>query len=470
MMGTTQMICANHFFRRISRRLLLAILLLAAVPNADAQAPQTQWVPRGEMIGAIIGFAATQCGKLDDLFVAQCKDPAGRSVARHLEVRAALASLSDAELRDLCRKHGISECQTQEETSRGQSILVLDMTVAVVARISSWSSDNRFLLFQDGRPELRILDAASGQLLDKTLQMKRSVDAFAWSPDSKLAAITSLGELRLLSVGTWEEVGFRPTKEGCRLDFQRYMAFTANSRSLWVLCGDALYSLRSAQKLSVPELKLEDEMSLSPTPGAERTYFSARFIARHGDDVILTGEATDLQLRASGGVTALNLTRKLPVYPPLPGVFIRHSGDLSRVLLLRSQPTDRLQPKGAINVPMEWAIETWDTASGKQIGSSFGGTTDADSIYRPFVPVPMSNLLISVYGKKTAARWNLVVMDDRSGAVLQEIGPMPRVNDILVSPDGTRAALRVGRCGPEETGVRRCGSEETRIYKINRSS
>jgi hypothetical protein len=119
---------------------------------------------------------------------------------------------------------------------------------------------------------------------------------------------------------------------------------------------------------------------------------------------------------------------------------------------------------------MEWAIETWDTASGKQIGRSFGGTTDADSIYRPFVPVPMSNLLISVYGKKTAARWTLVVMDDRSGAVLQEIGPMPRVNDILVSPDGTRAALRVGRCGPEETGVRRCGSEETRIYKINRSS
>jgi hypothetical protein len=50
----------------------------------------------------------------------------------------------------------------------------------------------------------------------------------------------------------------------------------------------------------------------------------------------------------------------------------------------------------------------------------------------------------------------LVVMDDRSGAVLQEIGPMPSVHGIVVSPDGSRAAIY--------------GFEETRIYKINRPS
>jgi hypothetical protein len=101
---------------------------------------------------------------------------------------------------------------------------------------------------------------------------------------------------------------------------------------------------------------------------------------------------------------------------------------------------------------MAWAVETWDTASGKQIGS-FGGKTDAD--HRRLLPiaVPRSNLLITAYSARNSARGTLVVMDDRSGAVLQEIGPMPSVVGFAVSSDGSRVAV--------------WGFNETHIYKVN---
>jgi hypothetical protein len=68
--------------------------------------------------------------------------------------------------------------------------------------------------------------------------------------------------------------------------------------------------------------------------------------------------------------------------------------------------------------------------------------------------VPMSNWLIVVRGAVGSLRRTLVVMDDRSGAVLQEIGPLSSFAGLTVSPDGSRAAI--------------FGQGETRIYKINR--
>jgi hypothetical protein len=464
-MGATEMICAGRFIPRLPHCLVLAILLWAGMsPGARAQEPRTVWVPRDEMVGAIIVFAATQCGKIDELlpelFAAHCKDPSGVS-AMFMLARMALAHQSDAALRGLCTKHGIADCQTQEETSRGQPILVPDITVAVrgSALTSSWSPDNRFLLLRSGRSEgLQILDVESGQFVDKTLQ-KVDVFGFAWSPDGKHAALTTLAALRILSVGSWEELGTRlATKEGCQFQAQRYMAFTLDSRSLWVPCGGGQSSgqRRIAQKISVPELKVEDEMLLSPPPGAARMGFSALSIARHADNVVVTGtlyrydEAGKLQ--AGEGVSALNLTRKVPVYPPFAaGLFIRHSDDLSRVLLYRRRATGPADKRG--NAPVEWAVETWNTESGEQIGR-FGGTTGADSTRVMPVAVPMSNLLVAAYGSRSSLRRTLIVMDDRSGAVLQEIGPMPSVDGIVVSPDGSRAAIY--------------RSDETRIYKVNR--
>jgi hypothetical protein len=411
------------------------------------------------MIDAIIGFAATQCGKLDEfmpeLFAAHCKDPTGGIVV-HLMARAALARHSDAALRELCSKHGIAACRTLEETSRGRPLLVLDSTVAISPHFVSWSPDNRFLLFQDGGAVPRVLDTASGQLVDKALG--RRAEAFAWSLDGKLAAVTSLRGLRLLAVGSWEEVGAGlPTNVGCRTVGQRHIAFTADSRSLWVSCSNHFSpQARVAQKLSVPELKVEDEVLLSPAPGADRTALRAVAIVRHADDVIMTGILYQYsetgELQRGGGITALSLKRKLLVYPPSAGgTFIRHTDDLSRVLVHTWHPAGAADKQGH-PPPMAWAVETWDTALGKQIGS-FGGKTDAD--HRRLLPiaVPRSNLLITAYSARNSARGTLVVMDDRSGAVLQEIGPMPSVVGFAVSSDGSRVAV--------------WGFNETHIYKVN---
>jgi hypothetical protein len=352
---SAEMIGVNRLFGRVPHRLVLAILLLAGVLSAGAQEPKTLWVPRNEMIGAIIGFATSQCGKLNELlpelFEAHCKDPTGGFVVL-LMARAALASRSDAALQELCRKHGISECQTQREMSRGQPILVPDISVAVSPHIASWSPDNRFLLFQDGGLEPRILDAASGQLVDKALQ-KRRAKAFAWSPDGKLAAITSFGGLRVLSVGSWEEVGTAPPpKEGCRWQGQRYIAFTADSRSLWVLCTNHFSpQARVAQKLSIPDLQAEDDVLISPPPGVGKIGFQAVAIARHADDLIVTGTLYQYdeagKPQAGGGLTALSLKRKLPVYRSLAAhSFIRHADDLSRILLHRWRPTGAADKHG----------------------------------------------------------------------------------------------------------------------------
>jgi hypothetical protein len=391
------MICVSRFLPRAPLCLLLPILLLAGATRANAQEPRPQWVPRGEMLFAIISFATTHCGSLDGLlaviFERHCKDPkADFAGARRAGLDLVLALQGDEALHEMCRRHDISGCQTQEEASRGQPILVLDRTVAESGRpmSSSWSPDNRFLLLKPGiTMGPWMLDLASGQLVDKALP-KGSLAA--WSPDGKLAALASTTGLHILFVGSWQEAGVKQaTKEGCRFPHPDFKAaFTADSRSLWVLCNlrvrDPSGSARVAERLSVPELKVEDELVLTPPAGVAGVGFMAFSLARHGDDLILTG--LHYPRDAAGGfntagvdtvIAALSLSRKLPVHPPLAAGssrFLRHSDDLSRVLLYTPQGTGDADKR----VPKAWVIESWDTRSGKQIAKQPASATGDDSV------------------------------------------------------------------------------------------
>ena len=451
----------------VGRNLVSAILLIATfTAGTAAQEGKTQWLPRDELIGTIIGFAASHCGKLDGLLAAlveetHCKDPTA-GFAVHMMARAALGSLRDEALRDLCRKYGISECQTQEETSRGQPLLALDSMVAVTGSPmkSTWSPDNRFLLFDTrGKTGVRVLEIASGQHLDKSLA-KHGVLAPAWSPDRRYVAIASSAGVRILSVASWEEVGLMlATKDRCSR-VGNSLAFTADSRSVWITCteNDFHNAARIAIRLSVPDLKIEDELMVSPPPGVARAGFSTNAITRHSDDPILTGyfywrDEKGMPLGGTG-LTALSLTTKEPVYPPLQAgshLVIRHADDLSRVLLYSTRSVGPADSMG--NAAKEWKIETWDTRSSKRLGT-FGGTTDADSERTVPVPIPQSNLLVATFRRRTSYRTTLVVIDDRSGTVLQEMGPVPLAVGIVASPDGSRVAV--------------FEHDAIRIYKVSR--
>jgi hypothetical protein len=430
------------------------------------------------MLVAIISYATAHCGGLDGplavIFERHCKDPKGGfSGARRAGLDLVLALQSDEALHEMCRRHGISACRTQAEASRGQPILVLARTVGESGwpMSSSWSPDNRFLLLKPGiTMGPWMLDVTSGQLVDKALPKGSLV---AWSADGKLAALTSgdrnrpmaMG-LRILAVGSWEEAGvWQATAKGCRFPHSGFRAaFTAGSRSLWVTCNplarDPSGSARVAQRLSIPELKVEDELVLASPPGVAGVGFTPFSLVRHGGDLILTG--WHYPRDAAGGfntrgadtvIAALSLSRKQPVHPPLAAGstrFLRHSDDLSRVLLYAPLGTaDKRAPRA-------WVIESRDTRSGKLIAKHLASATGDERMWLPPAAVPMSHWIIVVRGAIGSPRRTLVVMDDRSGAVLQELGPLPSVVGLTVSPDGSRAAV--------------FGQDETRVYKINRGS
>jgi hypothetical protein len=92
---------SGHYFSLLPR--LVPTILLAATftVGTAAQEGKTQWLPREEMIGAIIGFAASHCGKVDGLLAAliepHCKDPTA-GFAVHMVARMALGSESDEAL------------------------------------------------------------------------------------------------------------------------------------------------------------------------------------------------------------------------------------------------------------------------------------------------------------------------------------------------------------------------------------
>jgi hypothetical protein len=441
-------------------------LLIATLTASTAgQQEKTQWLTRDEMIDAIVGFAASRCGKVEGLLAAltepYCKDPTG-GFAVHMFARVVLDGQSDEALRDLCRRHGIAECRTQEETPREQSFFVLDSTVALTGSPlrSAWSFDNRFLLFDTlGKTGLRVLDVASGQLVDKSLG-KHAVLASAWSPDGRYVAVAFPGVTRILSVASWEEIGVvQATKDRCGR-VGNSLAFTTDSRSLWITCteNDFRSRARIAIKVSLPELKIEDELLVSPPRGMARAGFWMNAITRHSDDLILAGYLYRLDQKGmpqgNTVLAALSLTTKGPVYPSFQAsshVIIRHTDDLSRVLLYSVRAVQNASSKGEL--PKEWKIETWDTRTGKPVGT-FGGTTSAGSYMTLPVAIPRSNLLVAAVGARSSPRKTLMIVDDRTGSVLQEVGPVPTPVGIVPSPDGSRAAVF------EFNAIR--------IYKVNR--
>ena len=76
-----------------------------------------------------------------------------------------------------------------------------------------------------------------------------------------------VGAIRLYDAGTLTALGRISTADiGCSLGLLEGMAFTADSRSLWVLCADADKTAK-AVRLGVPGLRVEDRLApVSPNP------------------------------------------------------------------------------------------------------------------------------------------------------------------------------------------------------------
>jgi hypothetical protein len=175
-------------------------------------------------------------------------------------------------------------------------------------------------------------------------------------------------------------------------------------------------------------------------------------ITREANDLVLSGI---FYAGTNGAVAAFSLTTKQPVYPTFfPGSsfsIVRHAEASSLVLLHSVKRGPHDDSKGGS--PEEWKIETWDTRSQRRV-SDFDGATDAGTVTEFRVSIPQSNLFIRAVGSRISSRRTLIVMDDRTGSVLQEIGQLPTAVGMVVSPDGSRAAV--------------FGSKDIRIYKVNR--
>ena len=71
----------------------------------------------------------------------------------------------------------------------------------------------------------------------------------------------------------------------------------------------------------------------------------------------------------------------------------------------------------------------------------------------PAIAAVGSGLLIAAKGAQSSDRKTLLVLDERTGAVVQEIGPVRAVVGIVPSPDGARAAV--------------FGHDTIRIYRVD---
>ena len=238
---------------------LRIVLLVLTNSSAFAQDKPIEFVPREQLIFAIVHYAYSGgCETLRNVygtvFDSVCHDPHRTSgFAEHMFAFGLLRCQQDEALIEICRRNKITDCVKLREASKGRQVLTLKSSVdlGLIATFHpTWSPDNRFLLVDNlPKGEIRLLDVDRGQLLDPPIYTGPPLNAAAWSPDGNYLAFSDrkrayadqqppIGGVRLYSSGTFEQLAiFAYSKGGCSPGSSGAMAFTPDSRAIWLACG-----------------------------------------------------------------------------------------------------------------------------------------------------------------------------------------------------------------------------------------
>ena len=426
-------------------------LAAGADPPAPAQEKAAEFVPREDMIDAIIHYAAsggceTRRKVFGAAFDSTCKEP-GSGGADHIGMMTLLDRLPDGALIELCRNNKIADCEKPREVSKGRSILTFEsaFNVEFNSPRATWSPDGRLLLLDNlnlpagrGAPPRR----AAGQLLDPPLYAGPIHDA-AWSPDGAYIALSDrkrvspeqappVGAVRLYAAGTRKGLGsISAAAAGCSLSLLEGMAFTADSKALWVLCSQSDKTAR-AVKLKVPELGIEDSfIPVSPIPGWSESYWEEG-IVRLADDLIVTARFRSPTPVSTARSAVQSLQPAHAAAPLCPDVRGRGAPGARFVRSLRRRRDSGARKRAsALRPASNRAAATWGQPN----------------------RLARLGMHIEARPQPKSRRSVLAVLDSATGATVQEIGPVPTVLAILVSPNETRVAV--------------AGFQAIRFYRVN---
>ena len=432
--------------------LWLALSAIAGGPMRAQEPRAAHYLPRAEMIDNIIHYALlgdcqTRRNIFGSAFVSTCKAPdlADREPIRMLSF---LDRLPDAALIEICRRNKIADCEKPKEVSKGRSILTFESVFDIEFNSpkATWSPDGRLLLLDNlnlPAGEVRVLDVAAGKFLDPPLYAGPSIGDAAWSPDGQWIALSerkrvfgerdpALATIRLHASATHREAArISAGDAGCSAGLAEGMAFAANSRTLWVLCSHETKAAK-AVKLKVPDLEVEDSfLPAAPMPGWSESYWEEGLL-RVGDDLIMSVRfATPKPVKGPrSAVQAFRLSTREPLYPPMYVGGSRLADDLTGLYV---------------------GNELWSPQSGQRVAT---GVKPSGRYLGAPNRLPGLGLHIEARAPAGSLHGALAVLDSATNTTVLNIGPIPKVLTILVSPDGTRVAV--------------AGFRGIRFYRVNR--
>jgi hypothetical protein len=432
--------------RGAAPQLLTILLWLALTATADmlahAQVPEknaTRYLPREEMIDTIIHYALlgdcqARRSILGSAFASACNS-SDNGDGEPIRMMSFLDRLADDSLIEICRRNKIVDCEKPREASKGRSILTFqsEFEIEFNSPRATWSPDGRMLLLDSlnlPAGEVRVLDVAAGRLLDPLLYAGPPISDAAWSPDGHYIALNerkrvfaarnpALAAVRLYDTATRRELArISAADAGCAAGFAEGMAFTADSKALWLLCSHQTKEAKAVM-LKVPGLQVEDSfLPPTPIPGWSESYWEDE-LQRAADDLILTIRFAT-QKPAKGprsAVQAFRLSTRQPLYPPMyVGGGSRLADDLSGLYV---------------------GDELWSTQSGQRVAA---GVKPSGRYLGAPNRLPGLGMHIEVKAPPGSLHGALAVVDNATGATVQEIGPIPKVVTVLVSPDGRHVA------------------------------
>jgi WD40-like Beta Propeller Repeat len=421
---------------------ILLWLALDAIAGVSAQQPEataTRYLQREEMVDAIIhnallGDCRTRRAIFGSAFVSTCK---AREIGDGEPIRMMifLDRLPDDALIEICRRNQIADCEKPKEVSSGRPILTLESVFDIEFNSpkATWSPDGRLLLLDNlNLPgvEARLLDVAAGKLLSPPLYAGSPISDAAWSPDGKWLALSersrvyaerdpALATVRLYASALRRETArISAGDAGCSAGLAEGMAFTADSKALWILCSHETKEAK-AIKLKVPALTAQDSfVPQASMPGWSESYWEEGLLRSAGDLIMSIRFATPKPVNGPrSAVQAFRLSNREPLYPPMHVGRSRLADDLSGLYV---------------------GTELWSTQSAQRLA------TDVKPSGRYLAApnrLPGMALHIEARAPHKSLHGGLAVIDSATGVTAQEIGPIPKVVTVLVSPDGTRVAV-----------------------------